>query len=120
MTRISSSQTRRRRHRKVLKQTRGHQGGRHRLYRQARESLIHALSYSYAHRRERKGDRRRQWNVRINAGARANGISYSSLIHGLKLAGVQVDRKMLADLAVQDPLAFAQVVEKAKEQLSAA
>ena len=72
------------------------------------------------HRREHKGDRRRQWNVRINAGARANGISYSSLIHGLKLAGIEVDRKMLADLAVQEPQAFAQIVEKAKEQLPAA
>ncbi len=120
MTRISSSQTRRRRHRKVLRQTRGHQGGRHRLYRQARESLLHALSYSYAHRRERKGDRRRQWNIRINAGARANGMSYSSLIHGLKLAGVAVDRKMLADLAVRDPSAFARIVETARAQVAAA
>ena len=64
-----------------------------------------------------RANRRRQWNVRINAGARANGISYSLLIHGLKLAGVEVDRKMLADLAVQDPEAFAQIAEQAKEQL---
>lgn len=120
MTRISISRVRQRRHRKVLKQTSGHQGGRHRLFRQANESLLHALSYSYAHRKERKGDRRRQWNVRINAGARANGISYSLLIHGLKLAEVEVDRKMLADLAVQDPGAFAQVVNLAKEQIEAA
>ena len=97
--------------------TKGHQGVRHTLYRRAHESLIHALKYSYAHRREKKGDMRRLWNIRINAGARANGISYSKLIHGLKLAGADINRKMLADLAIREPEAFAQIVAHAKERL---
>ena len=100
--------------------TRGHQGVRHTLYRRAHESLIHALQYAYDHRREKKGDMRRLWNIRINAAARANQISYSKLMHGLRLAGVGVDRKMLADLAVREPDAFAQIAECAKERLQAA
>ena len=100
--------------------TRGHQGVRHTLYRRAHESLIHALQYAYDHRREKKGDMRRLWNIRINAAARANQISYSKLMHGLRLAGVGVDRKMLADLAVREPDAFAQIAERAKERLQAA
>jgi large subunit ribosomal protein L20 len=99
--------------------TKGHQGVRHTLYRRAHESLIHALQYAYNHRKEKKGDMRRLWNIRINAGARANGISYSQFIHGLKLAGAEINRKMLADLAIRDPEAFAQIVEHAKEQLQA-
>jgi large subunit ribosomal protein L20 len=90
------------------------------LYRRAHESLIHALQYSYAHRKKKKGDMRRLWNIRINAGARSNGMSYSLLIHGLKLGGVQINRKMLADLAVREPEAFAQVTQQAKEHLAAA
>ena len=99
--------------------TKGHQGVRHTLYRRAHESLIHALQYSYAHRKERKGDMRRLWNIRINAGARANGISYSRLIHGLKLAGIGINRKMLSELAVADPEAFAEIANRAKEQVEA-
>ena len=117
MTRIKGGVTRHRRHKKLLKMTKGHQGVRHTLYRRAHESLIHALKYSYAHRREKKGDMRRLWNIRINAGARANGISYSKLIHGLKLAGADINRKMLADLAIREPEAFAQIVAHAKERL---
>ena len=117
MTRIKGGVTRRRRHKKLLKMTKGHQGVRHTLYRRAHESLIHALKYSYAHRREKKGDMRRLWNIRINAAARANGMSYSKLIHGLKLAGTDINRKMLADLAIREPEAFAQIVAHAKEQL---
>lgn len=120
MTRIKRGVTRHKRHKKLLKQTKGHRAGRHRLYRQAKESLIHALKYSYVHRREKKGDMRRLWNIRINAAARINGISYSKLIHGLKLAGVEVDRKILSDLAFTDPEAFAQVAEQAKAQLEGA
>ena len=120
MTRIKRGVTRHKRHKKLLKQTKGHRAGRHRLYRQAKESLIHALKYSYVHRREKKGDMRRLWNIRINAAARINGISYSKLIHGLKLAGVEVDRKILSDLAFTDPEAFAQVSEQAKAQLEGA
>ena len=79
---------------------------------------MHALQYAYAHRREKKGNMRRLWNIRINAAARANGLSYSKLIHGLKLAGVDVDRKMLAELGSDDPEAFAALVQTAKDQLS--
>ena len=117
MTRVKRGVTKRRRHKKVLKMTKGHQGVRHTLYRRAHESLIHALQYSYAHRKEKKGDMRRLWNIRINAAARVNGLSYSRLIHGLKLAGVDINRKMLADLAVREPQAFAEVAGRAKEQL---
>ena len=133
MTRIKSGTTRRRRHKKVLKQTRGHQGVRHTLYSRARESLIHALKYSYAHRRKKKGDMRRLWTIRINAAARingisysqlmhgpVNGISYSQLMHGLRLADVQVNRKVLADLALNDPEAFAQVASQSKASLMVA
>jgi len=117
--RIKRGVTRHRRHKKVLSQTAGHRGGRHRLYRQAHESLLHALHYSYAHRRQKKGDMRRLWNIRINAAARVNGLSYSKLIHGLKLGGIEIDRKMLADLAVRDSESFAKVADRAKEQLAA-
>lgn len=119
MTRIKRGVTKHRRHKKLLKMTKGHQGVRHTLYKRAHESLIHALQYSYAHRKEKKGDMRRLWNLRINAGAHANGTSYSRLMHGLRLAGVEVNRKMLADLAIRDPDAFAQIVSRAKEQLEA-
>jgi len=117
LTRIKGGVTRHRRHKKLLKMTKGHQGVRHTLYRRAHESLIHALKYSYAHRREKKGDMRRLWNIRINAAARTNGISYSKLIHGLKLAGTDINRKMLADLAIREPEAFTQIVAHAKERL---
>jgi len=119
LTRIKRGVTKRKRHKKVLKMTKGHQGVRHSLYRRAHESLIHALQYSYAHRKKKKGDMRRLWTVRINAAARANDISYSKLIHGLTLAGVEVNRKMLADVAVQDPDGFAQIATRAKEELEA-
>ncbi|MBF8266644.1 MAG: rplT [Dehalococcoidia bacterium] len=106
------------RHNKVLHMAKGHRGVRHTLYRRAKESLLHALSYAFRHRRERKGDMRRLWIVRINASARQHGLSYSQLVHGLDLAGVEVDRKILADLAVRDPNAFAQLAATAKESLS--
>ncbi len=120
MTRVTTGVVRRRRHKKLLRQTKGHKGVRHALYRRAHESLIHALRYSYFHRRERKGDMRRLWNIRINAAARANEISYSRLMHGLKLAGIGINRKVLADLAVRDPEAFAHIAGQAKESLTAA
>ena len=119
MTRIKRGVTKRHRHKKVLKMTKGHQGVRHILYRRAHESMIHALQYSYAHRKEKKGDMRRLWNIRINAAARVNGITYSRLIHGLKLAEIEINRKMLADLAIRDPDAFAYIANQAKEQLEA-
>ena len=119
MTRIKRGVTKRRRHKKILKMTKGHQGGRHSLFRQANESMLHAYSYAFAHRRERKGDMRKLWNIKINAAARANGLTYSKFVHGLRLAGIEVNRKMLADLAMQDPDAFAQIVESAKQSLEA-
>lgn len=94
--------------------TKGHYGPRHKLYKRARESLIKALSYSYAHRKERKGDMRRLWILRINAAAHAEGISYSRLMNSLKQRKNDINRKMLADLALRDPQAFAQVVADAK------
>lgn len=117
MTRVSAGSTRKARHKKVLKMTKGHQGVRHRLYKSAKESLLHALSYSYAHRRKKKNDLRRLWNIKINAGARANGISYNQLIHGLKMANVNVNRKMLATLAVSDPDKFNIFIDQAKNAL---
>ncbi len=120
MTRIKRGVTKRRRHKKILKMTKGHQGGRHTLFRQANESMLKAYSYAFAHRRERKGDMRKLWNIKINAAARANGMTYSTLIHGLRQAGVEVNRKMLADVAMRDPDGFAQIVETARQQVEAA
>ena len=100
--------------------TKGHQGGRHSLFRQANESMLKAYSYAFAHRRERKGDMRKLWNIKINAAARANGISYSKLIYGMRLAGIEVNRKMLADVAMRDPEGFAQIVETVKQHLEPA
>ena len=114
MTRVKGGTVTRRRHKKVLKQTKGHRGTKHSLYRRAHESLLKALSYSYRHRRERKGDFRRLWIVRINAAARQEGLSYSKFMDGLKKAGVIIDRKMLADMAVTNPSAFSQLVAISK------
>lgn len=105
----------RRRHRKVLALTKGHRASKHKLYRRAHESMLKALSYAYRHRRERKGDMRRLWIVRINAAARQEGQSYSQFISGLKRAGIALDRKMLADLAVRDPAAFSQLAAAARQ-----
>ncbi|MBM3944764.1 MAG: 50S ribosomal protein L20 [SAR202 cluster bacterium] len=120
MARIKRGVTKRQRHKKMLAIAKGHYSVRHKLYRRAHESVIHALRYQWEHRRDRKGDMRKLWQIRINAAARANGVSYSRLIHGLKLAGVDVNRKMLAELALRDPQAFAAVTEQAKAQLGAA
>ena len=113
MPRVKGGPRERRRHKKVLKQTKGHHGVRHRLYRRASESRLHALSYAYAHRRERKGDMRRIWIQRINAAARLNGTTYSRLMHAMKLAGIEVDRKVLAEMALHDPAGFRAVAEQA-------
>ena len=118
MTRVKTGVVRRRRHKKTLNMTKGHQGGRHSLYRRAHESLIHALQYSYDHRKKKKGDMRRLWNVRLNAAARDNGLSYSKLIHGLNLAGIEINRKVLSELAITDPEAFSNIVDSAKEALN--
>ncbi|MDD4859983.1 MAG: 50S ribosomal protein L20 [Dehalococcoidales bacterium] len=102
------------RHKKVLALTKGHNTTRHRLIKRAHESMLHALSYAYAHRRERKGDIRRLWIARINAGSRANGMIYSEFMEGLKKAGVIVNRKMLSDMAIREPAAFASLATLAK------
>ena len=114
MPRVKGGPRERRRHKKVLRQTKGHHGVRNRLYRRASESRLHALSYAYAHRRERKGDMRRIWIQRINAAARLHGVSYSRLMHGLKQAEVEIDRKVLAELALHDPDGFAALVRQAQ------
>ena len=113
MPRVKGGPRERRRHKKVLKQTKGHHGVRNRLYRRASESRLHALSYAYAHRRERKGDMRRLWIQRINAAARLNGTTYSRLMHALKQADIEIDRKVLAEMALHDPAGFSAVVEQA-------
>jgi large subunit ribosomal protein L20 len=104
----------RKRHNKLLQQAKGYQGSRSRRIRVARQTVLKALSYAYRDRRNRKRDFRRLWIIRINAAARQNGISYSRLMNGLKLAGIDLDRKILADMAVRDPAAFTRVVEQAQ------
>ena len=118
MSRVKRGVTKHRRHAKVLAQTKGHHSVRHSLYRKAKESLIKAMAYSYAHRRERKRDFRRLWVLRIGAAARQDGLSYNAFIHGLRLANVEIDRKMLADLAVREPAVFSQLVSKAQEHIT--
>jgi len=117
VSRIKRGVTTSHRHKRLLQMTKGHRGGRHRLFQQAKESLIKALSHAYRHRRERKGDMRRLWIMRINAAAREHGLPYNQLMHGLNLSRVLVDRKMLSDLAVMDSQAFAQIVSTAREGL---
>jgi large subunit ribosomal protein L20 len=106
----------RRRHNKVLKFTKGQFGGKHRLWRRGNEAMIKSLWYAHRDRRNRKRDFRRLWIARINAASRLSGLSYSRLIHGLKQAGIELDRKILADMAVHDQSTFAQLVEVAKGQ----
>jgi len=117
LARIKRGTTVRRRHKKVLALTKGHRATRHALYKRAHESMLHALSYAYAHRRKRKGDMRRLWIVRVNAASRAQGLNYGQFIYGLKKSGVDIDRKILADMAVREPEAFASLVTTAKGQL---
>lgn len=108
------------RHKKVLKFTKGQFGSRHRLYRRANEAMMKSLFYAYRDRRNRKRDFRRLWIARINAAARLNGLTYGEFIHGLKLAGVELDRKMLADLAVNEPEHFAALCARAADARVAA
>jgi large subunit ribosomal protein L20 len=102
------------RHKSVLALTKGQRASRHKLIKRAKEAMMHSLSYAYFHRRERKGDFRRLWIVRVNAGARLQGVSYSEFMYGLKKSGIDIDRKMLADMAVREPQAFANLVTTAK------
>ena len=115
MPRVKTSVARNRRKKKVLKQARGYFGGRSKLYRTAKNAVERGWSYSYRDRRLKKRDFRRLWITRINAASRQNGLSYSRFVCGLKNAGVELNRKALADLAVRDPTAFAELAELAKE-----
>lgn len=118
MARVKRGVTGHARHKKVLAQTKGHRGQRHRLFRRANESLLHALDYQYRDRRDRKSQFRKLWIQRINAAARQHGLSYSRMIDGLNKAGVALDRKVLADIAVRDAHAFGQLAERARQALA--
>ena len=117
MTRVKGGPQGYRHHKKVLKYNKGNFGTRHRLFRRANETMLKSLWYAYRDRRNRKRDLRKLWITRINAAARSNGMTYNRFVQGLKAAGVEVDRKMLADLAVNDAAAFAALVETAKAAL---
>jgi large subunit ribosomal protein L20 len=119
MPRVKGGTVTRRRHKKILKLARGYRGSKHRLFRTANQQVMKSLMYAYRDRRNKKRDFRKLWIARINAAARTNGLSYSKLIHGLKVAGVEVNRKMLAELAVQDGKAFAELANLAKQKLNA-
>ncbi|MFD2229016.1 50S ribosomal protein L20 [Alkalimarinus sediminis] len=118
MPRVKRGVVARRRHKKVLKQAKGYYGARSRVFRVAKQAVIKAGQYAYRDRRQRKRQFRALWIARINAGARINGMSYSRLIAGLKKANVEIDRKVLADLAMNEKQAFAAVVETAKAALA--
>ncbi len=115
MPRVKKGVTAHKRHKKVLAMTKGHRATRHSLYRRAHESLLHSLSYAYAHRRERRGDLRRLWIARINAASRACGTSYSQLMSRFRKSSIEINRKMLADMAVREPDSFTQLVRLAQD-----
>ncbi|MGC9522094.1 MAG: 50S ribosomal protein L20 [Anaerolineae bacterium] len=114
MVRVKGGTVTRRRHKKLIRQTKGFFGTRRKLFRRANEAWMKSMVYAYRDRRNKKRDMRRLWIIRINAAARNNGTTYSRLIHGLREADIQIDRKMLADLAVNEPQAFSAVVEAAQ------
>ncbi|MCR6546827.1 50S ribosomal protein L20 [Dehalobacterium formicoaceticum] len=117
MPRVKRGVTKHQRHKKILKLAKGYRGSRSKLYRVANAQVLKSMAYSFAHRRKKKGDFRKLWITRINAAARMNGISYSRMMNGLKNAGVQVNRKMLAEVAVHDQSAFQEFVAVAKQNL---
>lgn len=119
MARVKGGVTTRRYHKKVLKLAKGYFGSKHRLFKTANEQLLKSWTYAYRDRRQVKRDFRKLWIVRINAAARSNGLSYSKLMHGLKLAGVTMNRKMLADLAVSDQKSFSDLAGLAKAKINA-
>ncbi|ATO50412.1 MULTISPECIES: 50S ribosomal protein L20 [Brevibacillus] len=119
MPRVKGGIVTRRRHKKILKLAKGYFGSKHRLFKSANAQVMKSLMYAYRDRRQKKRDFRKLWITRINAQARMNGLSYSRLMHGLKLAGVEVNRKMLADLAVNDKAAFNDIATVAKSKLNA-
>ena len=115
MARVKRGVHARKKHREILERAKGFRGARSRRFKVAKEAVMHAERYAYRDRRDRKGQFRKLWITRINAAARLNGSTYSELIHGLALAGIDLDRKVLADLAVRDPAAFGQLVQTARE-----
>ncbi len=119
MPRVKRGTTTHRRHKKILALTKGHRATRHSLYRRAHESMLKSLSYAYSHRRERKGDMRRLWILRINAASRAQGLNYGQFMDSLKRSGIEINRKMLADMAVRNPEAFASLITTAREKAQA-
>ena len=119
MARVKRSVNAHKKRREILEQASGYRGQRSRLYRKAKEQVLHSMTYSYNDRRKKKGDFRQLWIQRINAAARANGMTYNRLIQGLKVAEIEVDRRMLAELAVSDPAAFSALVATAKASLPA-
>ena len=120
MARVKRAVNVQKKRREVLEQASGYRGQRSRLYRKAKEQVTHSMVYAFDHRKDRKGDFRRLWIQRINAGARAHGMTYNRFIQGLKISGIEVDRRMLAELAVNDPEAFAALVEQARAAVAAA
>lgn len=119
MPRVKGGFVTRRRHKKVLKLARGYFGSKHRLFKTAHEQVMKSLLYAYRDRRQTKRNFRKLWVVRINAAARVNGLSYSKFMHGLKLAGIDINRKILADLAVNDSKAFSDLANAAKQKINA-
>ncbi len=113
MTRVKNSVTTKARHKKVLKAAKGYFGSKHRLYKTAKEQLMHSGAYAYRDRKQRKRDFRKLWIIRINAACRENGISYSRFIDGLTKAGVEINRKMLSEIAIKDPVTFKELVKTA-------
>ena len=117
MARVKNAVNSHKKRRVALERAKGYRGQRSRLYRQAKQQLLHSLVYAYTDRRKRKGDFRRLWIQRINAAARLNGMTYNRFIQGLNLAGIEVDRRILSDMAIHDPKSFATLVASAKAAL---
>lgn len=114
MPRVKRGVTKRARHKKIIKAAKGYQASSGRNYKWAKEAVMHAWSHAYRHRRQRKGDFRRLWIIRIGAACRQHNMTYSQFMHGMNVAGIEIDRKMLADMAVRDPDAFERLIDVAK------
>jgi len=119
MARVKRAMNARKYHKKVLKLAKGYYGGKSKLFKTANETVIRALRNAYVGRKLKKRDFRKLWIARINAGARMNGLTYSRFMNGIKLAGIDINRKMLSEIAINDPKAFAELVEVAKKQINA-
>ncbi|MCJ0538676.1 50S ribosomal protein L20 [Enterococcus cecorum] len=118
MARVKGGTVTRKRRKRMLKLAKGYYGSKHTLFKTAKEQVMNSYNYAYRDRRQKKRDFRKLWIARINAAARMNGLSYSKLMHGLKVAGIEINRKMLADLAVSDAAAFTALAEEAKKALA--